>query len=96
MALPYSLENRFQETAVLIECGLIVTGHRSCYGHRGGGRNNFKAADKDTHDLFWCWIDCERQNVVDEAAGHDLDQAATFLEPRVFPSFNHGMGLVSI
>jgi hypothetical protein len=69
MPLPYGLENRLQETAVLIERGFIVTGHRRSYGHRGGGRDDFKAADKDTHDLFWCWIDCERQDVVDELRG---------------------------
>ena len=30
-------------------------------------------------DPFWCWIDCERQDFVDEAAWHDVDQATEII-----------------
>jgi hypothetical protein len=59
-------------------------------------RDDFEAADKDTHDLSRCWINSERQDVVDEAARYDVDQATALFEPGVFPGLNHGVGFVSI
>jgi hypothetical protein len=94
--LPYGLENRLQEASVFIEGGFLVAGHCCFYGHRGGGRDDFKSTDKDTHDLSWCWIDRETQDVIDEITRHDVDQPTAFFEPGVLPCLYHCVGLVSI
>ena len=36
------------------------------------------------------------QDLVDERAGHDVNQPTAFFEPRVFPRRNHGVGFVPI
>src|SRR5580704_16598061 len=92
----YGLENRLQEASVFLESFLIVLGNRCLYSSRRGGCHDFKSADKDPHDLSWCRIDSERQDVVDEPAGHDVDQATALFEPGVLPSLNHGVGFVPI
>src|ERR1700724_4338492 len=74
----------------------MVTGNRCFYSPRGGGRHDFKSTDKNTHDLSWCWIDGERQDVVDEGTRRDVDEATAFFEPGVLPSLHHGVGFVSI
>src|ERR1700694_1239097 len=96
MLLSFGLNDRFSEAAVFIYRGFIVTGNRCFYSPRGGGRHDFKSTDKNTHDLSWCWIDGERQDLVDEATRHDVDEATAFFEPGVLPSLHHGVGFVSI
>lgn len=92
--VPHSSEDRFQEAAEFIQGHFIIRGNGGLYCPHGFGCHDFKSANKNAHNFCGCGTNGEWQNVVDEAARHDVDEAATLFEPGVPPGLYHGMCFV--
>ena len=92
--LDHGLEDGLEEAEILGKSGFVVGGEGGFDGFFGGGSDEFEAADEDANGADGGGRDAERQDGVHKAPGNDVNEARAFLEPGIFPGFEHGVGLI--
>jgi hypothetical protein len=92
--LQHGDEDGFEEAGVLGERCAVVCGEGGFNRLFCGGGDEFEAADEDTNGGGGGGSHAKRKNGISEAAGDDVDETGTFLEPGIFPGFDHGVGFI--